>query len=296
MTMNMNGGEKGDGVLNITAENEGLDSELHLTVNGGNIHITSGNDGINTNEDYISVTTINGGFVGITVTGSTGEGDGIDSNGWLVINGGTVIASACATSGDAGIDSDMGIYLNGGSVCATGNMLDRIAGGSSTYAIFTFSERQKGGSTYTLKASNGITAGEWAPENDFTYLIVSGEGIVPGVYTLWHGGTQYAGTAVMDGFGGFGGMRPDGEEFTPPEGFDPESMTLPDDVSRPNGDEFDPPEMPEIRRGGRGQMGGFGGPGGSPSYSAELDTEFEIKDGGSTFINVSPIKTVTTTA
>lgn len=41
MSMNVDGGEQGTGVLNIDAENEGLDSELHLTVNGGNINITS---------------------------------------------------------------------------------------------------------------------------------------------------------------------------------------------------------------------------------------------------------------
>ena len=38
-TMNINGGDIGDGILNIKAENEGLDSELHLTINGGNINI-----------------------------------------------------------------------------------------------------------------------------------------------------------------------------------------------------------------------------------------------------------------
>ena len=66
--------EDGSGVLNITADNEGLDTELHLTINGGNINITSGNDGINTNEDNVSVTTINDGVLNIQVTGETGEG------------------------------------------------------------------------------------------------------------------------------------------------------------------------------------------------------------------------------
>ena len=51
----------GPGALEITADNEGLNSELHLTINGGDIAIRSGNDGINTNEDGVSVTTINGG-------------------------------------------------------------------------------------------------------------------------------------------------------------------------------------------------------------------------------------------
>lgn len=53
----------GDGVLNITGDNEGLDTELHLTINGGVINIDAANDGINTNEDNVSVTTINGGSV-----------------------------------------------------------------------------------------------------------------------------------------------------------------------------------------------------------------------------------------
>lgn len=53
----------GDGVLNITGDNEGLDTELHLTINGGVINIDAANDGINTNEYNVSVTTINGGTV-----------------------------------------------------------------------------------------------------------------------------------------------------------------------------------------------------------------------------------------
>ena len=72
MTMNMDGEKKGTGILNIKAKNEGLDSELHLTINGGIINITSGNDGINTNEDNISVTTVNGGELNIVCNGSTG--------------------------------------------------------------------------------------------------------------------------------------------------------------------------------------------------------------------------------
>ena len=113
MSMNVGGGEDGSGVLNITADNEGLDTELHLTINGGNINITSGNDGINTNEDNVSVTTINDGVLNIQVTGETGEGDGIDSNGYLVINGGAVTAAACAESGDAGIDATAAALVEG---------------------------------------------------------------------------------------------------------------------------------------------------------------------------------------
>ena len=288
MTMNMNGDEEGTGVLNIKAENEGLDSELHLTINGGNINIASGNDGINTNEDNVSVTTVNGGTLKIKVTGATGEGDGIDSNGWLVINGGTVIAEGCSFSMDAGIDSDKGIHINGGTVVATGNMLDHISESAQNYAVFQYASSQKGGETYALKNEAGNTVVEYTPENAFTYLIFSSRDMKAGAYTMWKGDTQLAGSASesMRGFadfgggmpGGFNGEKPEGMEF-PEGGFNgeiPEGMKFPEggfDGKRPEG--MTPPEGIERPEGGRGGMGSTG--------SAETTTEFVIEDGGNYF-------------
>ena len=250
MSMNMNGDVDGTGILNINAENEGLDSELHLTMNGGNINITSGNDGINTNEDGVSVTTVNGGTLKIKVNGNTGEGDGIDSNGWLVINGGTVIAEACSFSMDAGIDSDMGIHINGGTVIATGNMLDHISESKQNYAVFQFSGSQKGGTSYCLKNEAGEVVAEYTPENDFMYLIFAAEDMTAGTYTMWQGESQLAGSKGT-AMGGFGGMMPEGMEI--PEGMEfpgqggfsggnemPEGMEFPGQGGFPGGN-----EMPE---------------------------------------------------
>ena len=279
MTMNVNGGEEGSGILNIQAENEGLDSELHLTINGGNINIVSGNDGINTNEDYISVTTVNGGNLNIQVDGSTGEGDGIDSNGWLVINGGTVIAEACSFSGDAGIDSDMGIHINGGTVIATGNMLDHISESEQNYAVFTFADRQGGGETITLKDADGNDVISCAPENDFTYLILSDDAIVDGSYTLWAGETQLAGSTGSGGRGGFGGgmmgARPEMPEGFDPKNFDPEDM--PEGFEPKN---FDAETMKPQggRPGGRGDRNERG-----QMEDAEVFKNFAIVAGGSYF-------------
>jgi hypothetical protein len=122
VSMNVTGEAVGSGVLNIHAGYEGLDSELHLTVNGGNVNIFSQDDGINVNEDGVSVVTINGGSVHI-LAGLGDEGDGIDSNGYLVINGGTVISMANPNS-DSGLDSDCGSYVNGGTVVALGSTMD----------------------------------------------------------------------------------------------------------------------------------------------------------------------------
>ena len=212
----------GEGTLNINAENEGLDSELHLTINGGNINIKSGNDGINTNEDNVSVTTVNGGVLTIEVTGETGEGDGIDSNGFLVINGGTVITSACAKSQDAGIDSDKGIYINGGTVIAGGSMLDRIEDGGQTFVVFSFTGKEAR-ETLTLKNENGDVIFSHTLPNAFTTLIFSSPSLTEGTYTLWQGDTKLQGmrTSAMGGFNGgrfpSGFERPEGTEL--PENF-----------------------------------------------------------------------------
>ena len=291
-TMNVSGGSKGDGILNINAENEGLDSELHLTINGGIINIISGNDGINTNEDNISVTTVNGGTVNIMCNGKTGEGDGIDSNGWLVINGGTVIAQGCATSGDAGIDSDKGIYINGGEIIASGNMLDRIAGGEQTYAVFSFATRQVGDSTYTLKNKAGETVGKYAPTNDFTYLLISGK-LTEGEYTFWQGDTQLAAQTATGNIGG--AMQPpaNDENATPPqnEGSTPPAKHEGEPPQKPEGER---PELPngEMPGGQRPQMPN--GTGGMGVLGGEITTTFTIAKGANQFMNVGPIPTTVT--
>lgn len=248
MSMNVDGEEEGSGILNITADNEGLDTELHLTLNGGTINIWAGNDGINTNEDEVSVTTINGGALHIWVTGETGEGDGVDSNGWIVINGGVVTSQACSNSMDAGIDSDMGIYINGGTVLATGNMYDHIEEGKQNFVVFQFASSQKGGSTYVLKNEAGEAVMEYTTENDFTYLIYSSEDLKAGTYTLWNGQTQLA-AGKSDTMGM--GMMPGGfGDMTPPEGMElPEGMQLPEGMELPEGMQIpgggNPPELPE---------------------------------------------------
>ncbi len=185
-SMNVSGEEKGDGTLTINAKNEGLDSELHLTINSGIININSGNDGINTNEDNISVTTINGGTLNIVCGGRTDEGDGIDSNGWIMINGGDITMQACSTSGDSGVDSDLGTYLNGGNLVAVGKMIDKVAGSEQNYLNFKFSSTQFGdGKTYELRNEYQECIAEFTIKNNFTDMIISRPDLKAGEYYIW---------------------------------------------------------------------------------------------------------------
>ncbi|MBQ3108667.1 MAG: hypothetical protein IJC67_03535, partial [Clostridia bacterium] len=251
----------------------------------------SGNDGINTNEDNVSVTTINGGSVNILVNGATGEGDGIDSNGWLVINGGTVTTQACAFSGDAGIDSDMGIHINGGTVVATGNMLDHISESAQNYAVFQFAEKQNGG-VYTLKNAAGEVVMEHEIENDFSCLIISSASLSAGEYTLWQGEVQLKGIRTENGGkGGMGrpvGMQPFGDvmpgQATPPEGTEkPQAITPPEGAEPLEG--MERPEMPEGAAPPEKPDGGMRPDDGQfqQGTAAEASDVFPIVEGGNYF-------------
>ena len=293
MSMTISGGNKNTGALTIRAQNEGMGSERHLTINGGQITIFSGNYGINTNEDGVSVATINGGTLTITVTGETGEGDGIDSNGWLVINGGTVIAAACSDSADAGIDSDKGIHINGGTVIASGSMLDRIEDGGQTYAVFSFAQKQAGENTMCFRNEKEKPVLEQRLPNAFSVLIYSSPALQEGVYTLWCNEQQMAGRqgGVGGGPGGSpqGMMPPDGSSngMQPPEGAPPfGDMAPPTDNPPPEG--FTPPagQMPPQKPDG---SGGNGKPAGMDGSAGARTPAFTISVGANHFSHIAPL-------
>lgn len=104
--------DNGGGTLSIKSDYEGLDSELHMLIDSGTITVEAEDDAINVNEDDISVFTMNGGTLNI----SSANGDGIDSNGYVVVNGGTLNISAGSqrsnSAGEAGIDAEKETYVS----------------------------------------------------------------------------------------------------------------------------------------------------------------------------------------
>ena len=312
----------GPSSLDITADNEGLDTELHLTINGGDITIRSGNDGINTNEDGVSVTTINGGNLLITA-GLGAEGDGIDSNGYLVINSGTVIASANPAA-DAGMDSDLGSYIHGGTVIALGSTMDWAESDSNQVTMnLQFSQPQTGVITLTDEGDSTIFTfdpaeifGEYARQ--YTGAILSSPALTQGnTYRLYADGVQmqYTGTDVrrMPGGMGFGGgmgnmvgQRPEGdfESMTPPEGFTGERPTMPEGQrpELPEGETF-PADFDPGRFGGRGGEKGENMTGEHPELpngfdptnhpqtgsAADPNTRFYMQDKVNAFSGITPI-------
>lgn len=297
MSLNIDGGAKDNGILRIHAENEGLDSELHLTINGGNIYIESQDDAINTNEDGISVTTINGGYLHINA-GLGSEGDGIDSNGYLTINGGKIVTLANGRSGDGGIDADSDITINGGSVIALGSRNDATSANSKqAYMELSFASTRPAGSTIVIKDSNGNEIFNYVTEKLYQSATFSSSDLKVGeTYSVYVDGVQQQYTGNQFGMmGGGGGPRPDGQvgqDGQPPElpeGFDPSQMgerpELPNDTGErpelPDGTtppaDFDPSQM-----GNRpDNMGGQG------TEAGEASVEFTLTDSIKSFSGVS---------
>jgi len=246
MTMNINGDNGDDsGVLNIVGDNEGMNSEMHLTINGGTINIASNDDGINTNEDNISVTTINGGNVMI-IAGLGEEGDGIDSNGYLTINGGTLMAQANPRGADGGIDADCDITINGGVVAAYGTMNGSIAQTSSqNYMESNFMSFLPEGTNIKLTDAEGKNVWAGTVEKGAQMLTLSTSDLALDTeYHLYVNDVQQCWTGVGGRFSpdGMGGPRPE-----LPEDFDPAQMGERPEFSKDfaPGQAEDLPEMPK---------------------------------------------------
>lgn len=120
VTMNIKGEEKENGTLTVNSSFEGLDSELHLTFENANVTINSNDDGINVNEDDVSVVTFNSS--NITINAAKGsEGDGVDSNGYVVIDDSNLNINNIRVPDDA-IDSGVTILYKSGNININGTL------------------------------------------------------------------------------------------------------------------------------------------------------------------------------
>ena len=112
--------EVNNGTLNLTAH-EGLEA-TYVKINDGTINISASDDGINAgnkSNNYKTMIEINGG--NITIKMGQGDTDGVDSNGDIIINGGTI-----NVTGQSTFDYDGTGKINGGTVICNGEKVTTL--------------------------------------------------------------------------------------------------------------------------------------------------------------------------
>jgi len=108
------------GSFEITAA-EGLEA-TYVQINGGDIQISASDDGVNAARKsslYTPTFEMNDGT--LTVVMGAGDTDGIDSNGNIIINGGTINVTA-----QSAFDYDGVAQYNGGTIIINGQQVDAI--------------------------------------------------------------------------------------------------------------------------------------------------------------------------
>ncbi|MBP5204066.1 carbohydrate-binding domain-containing protein, partial [bacterium] len=206
----------GAGYLSITSYNkEGVETKGDLTFSGGigDYVIYAYDDCLNTTTSSTSSAygtfsaqiTIDVNSLYAVVAPDAEEGDAIDSNGALILNGGTIIALAHPYSGDGGLDAAhedevsrngssnitdrSGIHINGGTVIATGIMSETPQNDSEqSYLFFDEITSVSSGNIITIVDSNNNPVFAYATDRELRYIVYSDSTLNKNVYNLYVGG------------------------------------------------------------------------------------------------------------
>lgn len=203
------------GTVMIEGSYEGVEGYF-IYMNGGDVSVKSEDDGFNASASgsELAVLNITGGTVYVNA-----DGDGLDSNGDLIIDGGLIYVDGPTNSGngalDSGTESGGDIVVNGGTILALGSsgMAETFSTNSTQYSVsFTFSETFAEGNTLTILDEEGNTVMEYSVNKSGNSVIFSSAEIEDGkTYTASFGEqSQEAQASIGEessgfGMGGFGG-------------------------------------------------------------------------------------------
>lgn len=229
------------GTIDIKKCYEGLEG-VHITLNDGDISIVASDDGINAADGSSSSGMGIGGFGGgqtsssdssisLTINGGNifvnASGDGLDSNGNIVMNGGNVTVLGPTSDGDTALDFDGTFTINGGVLMAFGSsgMLETPTTAQNGCCIVTTLGTVSANSAFSLMDSSGNVIMSYTPTKNYASAIVYSSDIKNGsTYTVTAGSTTQSITVnsnvttngVSGGFGGgqnggFGGGQRGGQ-------------------------------------------------------------------------------------
>lgn len=195
-----------DGTININQSYEGIEA-TEITLNGGDITLTTSDDGINAaggndasavsgrpGENTFTSTAEGAGL--LTINGGTlvvnASGDGLDSNGSIEMNDGTVIVNGPTDSMNGTLDYDSTFNINGGTLIGVGSsgMAMSPSSTSAQSFLFTSSIPLAADEAIQITGPDGEVIMTFEASTTAQSLVFSSPGLVNGsAYTITTGGT-----------------------------------------------------------------------------------------------------------
>lgn len=172
-----------DTVLTVTNSYEAVEA-AHIYFEGGTAILSASDDGVNAASDYTTsdyanlIISFDGAFVSVN-----GKGDGLDSNGSISFNSGTVLVLGPTSGADSAIDADSTISFNGAFVLAIGasgmTETQNFSASGSNYVIETTSLSNTS-STNTLTISSGSESYTVEVNQSFGEIVFASPAITSG--------------------------------------------------------------------------------------------------------------------
>ena len=204
------------GMITVSNCYEGIEAAV-ITINDGDIHINSSDDGINVaggndssggtdpwhrpgggpggpgdpgepgdTGDYFLY--INGGHIVVNASG-----DGLDANGSIEINGGTIIVNGPTADNNNAVDFDGSCNMNGGFMVAVGSsqMAQSLSTTSTQRSVkITYSSWKTANTLIHIETTSGEDILTFAPGKAYKSCVFSSPELVSGTsYRLYSGGS-----------------------------------------------------------------------------------------------------------
>ncbi len=187
------------GTIQINQSYEGLEAKS-IQIKDGTIYVTASDDGVNAaggkdnsgQGGFFGMDRFSSGTAQIVIEGGylviSAEGDGLDSNGSVIMEGGTVFINGPTNNGNGALDYDSTFTMNGGILAAAGSfgMTQSVSSGTQNCISMTFSSVQSKETTVSLKDTSGKTIFSFAPIKQFQNIVISIPELLEGEsYTLY---------------------------------------------------------------------------------------------------------------
>ncbi len=185
------------GTVSITKSYEGIEAP-YITIQDGNVSLVCTNDGFNATKgnggeaNDGSCLYLYGGDVRVNVS----SGDGLDSNGNIVMTSGTVVVHGPQSQPEVGTDYNGTFNISGGLLLITGpnsgNMIEATSTSSAQYAIKATTNTLLNSSTlFHLQDASGNNLITYKPVRDVYYVVFSSPDLKNGAtYSIYTGGTS----------------------------------------------------------------------------------------------------------